>query len=118
MALSPAEIIADKKGKIVTVRWSDGHVSRYPFGLVRAGCPCVVCRGGHEKMSQEPDPAVFDIELPDSPATRLVSARAVGAYAIAFTWEDGHNEGIYAWEYLRALCPCDTCRSERNSRER
>jgi DUF971 family protein len=111
MAQSPVEIIADKNEKILTVRWADGHESRYPFGLVRAGCPCVVCRGGHENMSQQPAPAVFDAVLPDSPATRMVSAKAVGAYAISFAWEDGHSEGIYAWDYLRALCPCDLCRN-------
>jgi DUF971 family protein len=115
MSISPAEIIADKKENILTVRWSDGHESRYPFGLVRAGCPCVMCRGGHDKMSQDPDPSVFDVVLPDSPSTHLVSARAVGAYAISFTWEDGHNEGIYAWDYLRALCPCEKCDHEREA---
>jgi DUF971 family protein len=112
MAHSPTEIIADKNKKILTIRWADGHESQYPFHLVRAGCPCVVCRGGHENMSQHPDLAVFDVVLPDSPATRLVSAKAVGAYAISFTWEDGHSEGIYAWDYLRELCPCRECRGE------
>lgn len=110
MSLSPVEITANKTESILSVRWSDGHESSYSFSLLRAGCPCVICRGGHENMSQDPDPAVFDVELPDSPAIHLASARAVGAYAISFTWEDGHNEGIYAWEYLRALCPCDECR--------
>jgi DUF971 family protein len=111
MAHSPSEIIADKNANILTVCWADGHESRYPFGLVRAGCPCVVCRGGHENMSQQPDPGVFGVMLPISPATRMVSAKAVGAYAISFTWEDGHSEGIYAWDYLRALCPCDQCQN-------
>lgn len=111
MTLKPVEIIADKNEKVLTVRWSDEHESRYPFSLLRAGCPCVVCRGGHEKMSQDPDPAVFDVPLMDTPASRLVSARAVGAYAIAFSWEDGHDEGIFTWDYLRALCPCEICRN-------
>jgi DUF971 family protein len=29
----------------------------------------------------------------------------VGNYAIAFTWGDGHREGIYSWNHLRMSCP-------------
>jgi DUF971 family protein len=34
----------------------------------------------------------------------------VGSYAITPSWEDGHDYGIYQWSYLRALCPCKSCR--------
>jgi DUF971 family protein len=27
----------------------------------------------------------------------------VGEYAIQITWKDGHNTGIYSWEYLQEL---------------
>jgi DUF971 family protein len=33
----------------------------------------------------------------------------VGGYAIQFNWKDGHAYGIYDWEYLRDVCPCDEC---------
>lgn len=107
----PEEIVANKIVKVLTVRWKDGHTSHYPFHLLRAGCPCAVCRGGHENMRQDPDPAVFDIQIPDSPATRLINVESVGSYAVSFLWEDGHHEGIYSWQYLRALCPCEICRT-------
>ncbi|GAP20073.1 gamma-butyrobetaine hydroxylase-like domain-containing protein [Leptolinea tardivitalis] len=110
MSNLPKDITADKSKQELTVIWKDGHISRYPFTLLRAGCPCAVCRGGHEKMSQDPDPAVFDVLLPDSPAVHLRRADTVGTYALAFEWEDGHHEGIFSWDYLRALCPCDICR--------
>ena len=55
-------------------------------------------------MSSEPDPAVFGVQLPESPAVRLVKVEPVGSYAIMFEWEDGHHYGIYNWHYLRALC--------------
>jgi DUF971 family protein len=29
----------------------------------------------------------------------------VGNYAIGFDWSDGHHDGIYAFEYLRDMCP-------------
>ncbi len=36
----------------------------------------------------------------------LVSLEAVGNYALLPVWADGHRFGIYAWGYLRSLCPC------------
>jgi DUF971 family protein len=62
-------------------------------------------------MRSEPDPEVFFEDLPDSPETRLVKIEAVGTYAINIEWEDGHHYGIYNWHFLRALCPCEECRS-------
>ncbi len=111
---TPTDIKASRKERTVTVTWSDGHVSIYPFGLLRAACPCATCRGGHEYMSPEPDPEVFDLDLPETPETHLQGLEAVGAYAVTPTWEDGHHYGIYNWHYLRALCPCAECREQQS----
>jgi DUF971 family protein len=107
----PKDISASRKTRQLQITWSDGHVSVFPFGLLRAACPCAVCRGGHENMSPEPDPDVFFAELPDSAETRLSRLEAVGSYALTIEWEDGHHYGIYNWHYLRALCPCEVCRA-------
>jgi|YNPBryBLVA2012_1023415.scaffolds.fasta_scaffold05576_2 DUF971 family protein len=112
----PASITANREQKELTVTWDDDHVSRYSFSLLRAGCPCAECQGGHENMSSLPHPDVFESDLPDSPATRLKSIVPVGSYAITPVWEDGHDYGIYQWGYLRALCPCEECRREREAR--
>lgn len=109
-ALMPASITANRNEAVLTIIWNDGHTSAYPFGLVRAACPCASCRGGHEYMSSEPDPEVFGHRLGDSPQTRLVKIEAAGSYGIVIEWEDGHHFGIYNWHYLRALCPCAQCR--------
>jgi DUF971 family protein len=34
---------------------------------------------------------------------------AVGGYAIQFDWSDGHNTGVYSYDYLRGICPCPHC---------
>ncbi len=107
---NPANIIANRQSMDMTVTWSDGHVSIYPFSLLRTACPCAQCRGGHENMRAEPDATVFTAKLEDSPATHLVTVKATGSYAITIVWEDGHDYGIYNWHYLRALCPCPECR--------
>ncbi|MEK7316525.1 MAG: gamma-butyrobetaine hydroxylase-like domain-containing protein, partial [Candidatus Eisenbacteria bacterium] len=35
----------------------------------------------------------------------------VGQYALHFDWSDGHTTGIYSYDYLRRICPCDACLS-------
>ena len=101
--MKPTAITADRGKKELTVLWDDGHASLYPFSLLRAGCPCAECRGGHDRMSSTPDPSVFKIQMEDSPATRLKTITPVGSYAITPVWEDGHDSGIYQWHYLRNL---------------
>jgi DUF971 family protein len=108
--MKPLSITANRGKKEFSVIWDDNHVSLYPFSLLRAGCPCAECRGGHDKMGDTPDPSTFTKELPDSPATHILTVLPVGSYGITPVWEDGHDAGIYKWEYLRALCPCGECR--------
>ncbi len=110
MQSSPAAIKANRTTRILTITWNDGHVSGYPFGLLRAACPCASCRGGHENMRAEPDPEVFTVNLPESAATRMKKIEGVGSYALTIEWEDGHHYGIFNWYYLRRLCPCEVCR--------
>ena len=107
--MKPTSITANRAKRELSVTWDDGHASLYTFSLLRAGCPCAECRGGHDKMGATPDPSVFSAVLPDSPTTRLINIIPVGSYGITPVWEDGHDAGIYRWEYLRVLCPCGEC---------
>lgn len=110
MSLRPTNITANRTNREVTITWNDGHVSVYPFSLLRAACPCATCRGGHENMGPTPDPLVFSLPVTVSSASNLQTIKAVGSYAISIVWEDGHDYGLYNWAYLRALCPCEQCR--------
>lgn len=106
----PTGITANRQTREMTIKWNDGHISVYPFSLLRAACPCASCQGGHENMHSEPDEAVFQTQLVDSAQTRITQVEAVGSYGITIGWEDGHHFGIYNWHYLRKLCPCPQCR--------
>ena len=112
--LQPKGITANRETGEMIIQWNDGHSSTYSFSLLRYACPCAECRGGHDNMRSEPDPEVFDMPEQNSPATQLRKVEAVGAYAITIEWEDGHHYGIYNWNYLRALCPCPSCRQGKN----
>ncbi len=41
----------------------------------------------------------------------------VGRYGMRITWSDGHNLGIYTFEYLRKLCPCEECQKIRTAQQ-
>lgn len=42
----------------------------------------------------------------------LTGATQVGSYAVQLRWQDGHDTGIYTFELLRRLCPCEECATE------
>jgi DUF971 family protein len=111
--IHPDDVTVNRQTSVISIKWSDGHHSQYPFMLARAACPCASCRGGHENMSSEPDEKAFDIVLPDGPAIRIQRVEAVGTYGLTIHWEDGHHYGIYPWRFLRALCPCEQCRQKK-----
>jgi len=106
----PISIRAEQKRARIIINWSDDHVSEYPNWLIRAACPCVECRGGHDEMSNQPPQGVFNLLPEDSSRTRIESIHHVGSYALSISWEDGHSAGIFDFQYLRSLCPCSECR--------
>lgn len=105
-----SEVLVNSAEQTLTIVWADGHRSVFPFGGLRRACPCVECVGGHANMGQPVDPAIFK-----QPATRtwkIVDLQEVGNYAMQIFWDDGHNTGIYRWDSLRAMCPCEKCQPQ------
>jgi DUF971 family protein len=101
-------------GTGVEIEWKDGHLSRYPFSFLRDACPCALCDEERAKSGRVPgQPASAKPgELPMyKPAVKALSAEGVGKYAIKFQWNDAHELGIYSWQWLRDICPCESCRA-------
>jgi DUF971 family protein len=97
-------------GEGVEVTWSDGHTSRYPFYYLRDLCPCALCNDEREKKARLRASPAASIELPMyKPRVTAKSAAAMGNYAVQITFSDGHATGIYSFEHLREICPCDAC---------
>ena len=46
--------------------------------------------------------------VPAAGASRWRCCR-LGKYAIKFKWSDGHEGGIYSWDFLRRVCQCEAC---------
>jgi len=100
----PAKIDLHKADAYLEITWQDDTVCRYPLSHLREACPCVQCRGGHANMGQQflPDDIMA---LEPAREYELEKVDVVGNYAIQPLWDDGHQTGIYSWEYLRHLCP-------------
>ena len=50
---------------------------------------------------------ILPIHIPDTLEFRKIEL--VGQYAVHFEFSDNHRTGIYSFEYLRELCPCEIC---------
>ena len=104
-------------GTRMDIEWKDGHRSHYAFPFLRDACPCALCDDERSKNGREPgDPPKPASELPMfKAAAKPTSAEGVGKYAIKFHWNDGHELGIYSWQFLRDVCPCEECKAIRAS---
>lgn len=89
-----------REGIELIVTWDDGAVSHYSLEYLRKECPCAECKGEvlFGKVYAPPKLTVFKPGMND-----LTSLAPVGSYGIQATWKDGHNTGIYSWEYLRSI---------------
>ncbi len=96
------------------VEWKDGHVSWYPYVYLRQMCPCAECaiirhkgRDVHSLFAPQGDGDITLIEVSDD--IQPLDIQLVGRYALQFSWNDGHDTGIYPFEVLRETCPCPEC---------
>jgi len=105
-------------GTGLDIEWKDGHRSHYSFPFLRDACPCALCDDERGKSGRQPGerPKVAPGSLPMFKETaKPLSAEGVGKYAIKFHWNDGHELGIYSWQFLRDVCPCEECATQRTA---
>ncbi len=118
-------------GAGVDITWADQHASHYDFAYLREHCPCAMCNDermkkeqGQEKdaqlkkehAAQASAPALSSPLLPMfKPKLAAKSAHAVGNYALQIDFNDGHTAGIFSFDYLRMICPCEQCAREYRS---
>jgi DUF971 family protein len=90
----PTEVKLHQASKVLELTFADGHAFRLPYEFLRVYSPSAEVRGhgpGQETLQVgKKDVAITDVE-------------PVGHYAIRPTFSDGHDTGIYSWEYLHDL---------------
>lgn len=74
------------------ISWSDGEQSALPHEILRGYCPCATCQGHSGAVRYLPGGNL-----------ELRTIERVGNYALSLGWADGHDSGIYTFEFLRRL---------------
>lgn len=99
---APTGIRAPHGADITHIDWADGHEGVYPNDVLRGFCPCAKCQGHGGNITFQP-----------GGSSELRDLETVGTYALKLVWGDGHDTGIYTFQYLRDLCRCYTCRVDK-----
>lgn len=90
----PADIRVRKKSRLLRLEYPDGEVSELPFELLRVYSPSAEVRG------HGTGPGTLQTGKRD---VLLTAVEPVGNYALKLTFSDGHDSGLFTWEYLADL---------------
>jgi len=93
-APTPTEIVLHQKSRVLEIAFSDGKRFRLPFEFLRVYSPSAEVRG------HGPGQEVLQVGKKDVEITEL---EPVGAYAVRPKFSDGHDTGIYSWDYFYTL---------------
>lgn len=91
---TPTEITAHQQSRVLEVAFSDGARFRIPFELMRVYSPSAEVQGhgpGQETLQY------------GKREVGIVAINAVGHYAIQPLFSDGHESGLFSWDYLYQL---------------
>lgn len=90
----PTEITLHQKSQELEITFDDGNRFRLTCEFLRVHSPSAEVRG------HGPGQEVLQVGKREVNITAL---EPVGAYAIKPTFSDGHDTGLYSWEYLHDL---------------
>jgi len=90
----PTDINVKDEGRRLEVVYDDGVTAENSAERLRVESPSAEVQG------HRPDQKVT---LTGKQNVRIVAIEQVGNYAIRLIFDDGHDSGIYTWEYLRKL---------------
>ena len=93
-APTPQSITLHAKSRVLEVAFSDGAQFRIPFELMRVYSPSA------EVAGHGPGQEVLQTGKREVTITALAS---IGNYAIQPQFSDGHESGIFSWDYLYEL---------------
>ncbi len=91
---TPSEIKLHQLSAILEVSFDDGKTFKLPCEYLRVYTPSA------EALGHGPGQEILQVGKENVTINEI---RAVGNYAIAPTFSDGHNSGIYTWDLLYKL---------------
>jgi len=87
----PTSITVHQQSRALEVSFQDGAVYRIPFELMRVYSPSA------EVLGHGPGQEVLQTGKRD---VGLLGLEPIGNYAVQPTFSDGHDTGIFSWDYL------------------
>ena len=91
---TPQALTVHAQSRVLEISFSDGASFRIPFELMRVYSPSAEVQGHGEGQ---------EVLQTGKRAVTLQSLEPVGNYAVQPTFSDGHNTGIFSWNYLYHL---------------
>jgi len=95
MSAHPTEIKLHQQSRLLEIAFDDGGCYQLPYEFLRVHSPSAEVRGhgvGQETLQVgKKDVGVLEVQ-------------PVGNYAMKIVFDDGHDSGLYSWEYLHDLC--------------
>jgi DUF971 family protein len=91
---TPEDITVHSQSRVLEVLFSDGQRFRIPFELMRVYSPSAEVQG-HGAGQETLQTGKRDVTIE--------GLEPVGNYAVQPTFSDGHNSGLYSWDYLYFL---------------
>jgi len=104
MRLEPKNI--QQIGNELAIQWNDGTESYLDLQFLRRACPCAGCGGEPDVLGNVLRPHLSYSEN----SFELAGFQIVGGYALQPRWQDGHETGLYSFQYLRRLSELVTSR--------
>lgn len=89
--MTPTNIVLHNRSRVLEVSFEDGRTYKLPYEFLRVVSPSAEVRG------HGPGQETLQVGKRDVTITEV---EPVGHYAIRPTFSDGHNSGIYSWDYL------------------
>jgi DUF971 family protein len=90
----PTDIRLHQKSRVLEIAFDDGSRYRLPCEYLRVYSPSAEVRG------HGPGQEVLQLGKEN---VNISHIEPVGAYAVRLDFDDGHNTGLYSWEWLHHL---------------
>lgn len=90
----PTEITLHQKSRTLEIAFDDGARYTLPFEFLRVMSPSAEVRGHGEGQ---------EVLQAGKKNVNVTGLEPVGSYALKLVFDDGHDSGLYTWEYLHEL---------------
>jgi DUF971 family protein len=94
MSEQPTEIKLHQQSRMLEIAFDDGSTFQLPCELLRVYSPSA------EVAGHGPGQEVLQVGKKNVGITELAP---VGSYAVQINFDDGHDTGLYTWQYLYKL---------------